>query len=299
GAGDRPGARLMWEPFWLRLRRTDMKLRVIAPLVALVLSSCAGLDAEPADTTTEGSEGPVYVETTDILQMESFPVQVRLVVGGSLPTPCHEARWEVDDDGSQIGVRLWSTVMPGQDCAQVLEPVELSIALGSFESGERIVLLNDEEIGRFTIGGATPTVALTAAGWSFGMCLGYCNADLTVDGGDVVLSGRDRENAEPLFVNRGALTMSALEQIGVSAEELSGVPLDPVYGCPDCADGGAAYVVLTADGVTSRYDMEFGRPPEVLADLHQLAMAVMEAVETCGSNELVTVADDCVPWEGR
>jgi hypothetical protein len=279
-----------------------MKVGMIVPLVALMLSSCAGLDGEPADTTTttpDRLEGPVSVETADILQLESFPVQVRLLVVGSLPTPCHEAQWEVDDDGSQILVRLWSTALLGQDCAQVLEPFEASIPLGPFESGSRIVVLNGEEVGRFTIGGAVTEVALTGAGWSFGMCLGYCNAELTVDGESLVLTGWNREDQEPLYVHRGTLTPLGVERMGAAANRLGGVTLAPVYGCPDCADGGAAYVMLTADGVTSRHDMEFGSPPEVLADLHQLAMATMKALETCGSNELVTVADDCAPWEGR
>lgn len=242
----------------------------------------------------------MFIDSTEILYLESFPVQVRLVVRGSLPTPCHEIRWEVDDLGAVIDVKLWSSVLLGQDCAQVLEPFEVSIPLGSFESSTSSVVLNGAEIGRLALG-AVPgggSGKLVGAGWSFGMCLGFCNADLAIDGEGLVLTARDRGKKEPLFANRGLLTVAGQTRIGAAMGQLSGVALDPVYGCPDCADGGAAYLMLERDGGTFRHDMEFGRPPEVLVELHGLAADVIDALETCASNELVTVADDCTPWEG-
>ncbi|MEX0698433.1 MAG: hypothetical protein WD354_01750, partial [Acidimicrobiia bacterium] len=90
-------------------------------------------------------------ETTDILLMESFPVQVALRVTGNLPTPCHQPVWETDDDGTTIAVTLASTSEPDALCAQVLEPFEMSISLGEFESGSRVVTLNGDEIGDFDI----------------------------------------------------------------------------------------------------------------------------------------------------
>jgi hypothetical protein len=90
----------------------------------------------------------------------------------------------------------------------------------------------------------------------------------------------------------------ARERIEAAAERLNGVILDPVYGCPDCADGGAAYLMLAGNGGPSRHEMDFGRPPEVLAELQGLASAMIDALETCASNELVAVADDCEPWQG-
>lgn len=83
--------------------------------------------------------------------MESFPVQVALKVTGSAPTPCHRAVWEVNDDGSTIEVTLGSVADIDTECAQVLAPVELSIPLGSVESGSRVVTINGERIGDFEI----------------------------------------------------------------------------------------------------------------------------------------------------
>jgi hypothetical protein len=104
----------------------------------------------PAGSIPEGA-GPLFVDSTDILLMESFPVQVALRVTGSLPTPCHRPVWEVHDDGSTVAVTLASVADLGQVCVQVLEPVELSIPLGTFESGSREVTLNGEPVGKFEI----------------------------------------------------------------------------------------------------------------------------------------------------
>ncbi len=131
-------------------------------LLAVLLSACGGGADEPVDSTTATTPttapleipddaGPVFVETTDILLMESFPVQVALHVTGNLPTPCHQAVWEVEDDGTTIAVRLASVTDPDVFCAQVLEPFDISIPLGDFESGARVVTLNSEEIGDFEI----------------------------------------------------------------------------------------------------------------------------------------------------
>jgi hypothetical protein len=132
-------------------------------LVAMVVAACgsAGTDDQPIDSdgppaptttmTIPPDAGPVFVDLTDIILMESFPVQVVLRVGGSLPTPCHRPVWEVNDDGSTIAVRLGSVSDPAEICVQVLEPFEISIPLGSFESGSRTVTLNGDPIGDFEI----------------------------------------------------------------------------------------------------------------------------------------------------
>jgi hypothetical protein len=131
-------------------------------IVAMLLIACGSPGDDPVDTNTTPSSTvtggtipanavPVFIDTTDILLMESFPVQVALRVTGNLPTPCHEPVWEVDDDGSTISVTLRSVADPDVACVQVLAPFELSIPLGSFESGAREVTLNGENVGDFKI----------------------------------------------------------------------------------------------------------------------------------------------------
>jgi len=262
--------------------------------------SVATVPPVSSQTTVAPHRGQVFVEATEIIVLESSPVQARLIVRGSLPTPCHEAMWDVDDVGQAIDVGLWSEPDPEDDCIQVIEPFEISIALGSFESANSPVFLNGEEIGRLTIGSEPDAgdVSLVGAGWSFGMCGGYCNADLDIEDDALVLTGSGHIGEEPLFVNRGTLTTVARERIDTAVRTLDD-DLEPVYGCPDCADGGAAYVVLAYGDTITRHDMEFGRPPEVLVELRELAVSIIGPLETCESNELVAVADDCTPWPTR
>src|SRR5687768_12997691 len=107
-----------------------LSLLVLAGSAAEGSPPTGGPDVAPAG----GEEGPVYVDSTDILYLESWPVQVRLVVTGSFPTPCHEASWAVEQTADGISVRLWSVSDPDAICIDVLEPFEVSIPLGSFES---------------------------------------------------------------------------------------------------------------------------------------------------------------------
>jgi hypothetical protein len=276
-------------------------------LVAL-LSSLLLASASPRSTSTPGTgtaptgweEGPVYVDSTDILYLESFPVQVHLLVQGSLPTPCHEAEWAVEEGADGISVRLWSVSDPGAICVDVLEPFEISIPLGSFETADLPVELDGEPVGRVVVGGTpsgTTAPSLVGAGWSFGMCVGYCLSDLVVDGDHLVLTGTDRREQATLFVNEGALTPAGRERIDAAVAALGDVILEPVYGCPDCADGGAAYLSFARDGVASRHEMEFGEPPAEIAELHEIAMSLIGSLERCETTELVHVAEGCVPVE--
>jgi inhibitor of cysteine peptidase len=107
----------------------------------------------PSETEPGGVRGPVYVDSTELLMLESYPVKVRLQVSGALPTPCHALQWEVmdpDPDG-RIEVVLFSLADPELACIQVLEPFETSIPLGAFESGSYTVYLNGEGVGEFEL----------------------------------------------------------------------------------------------------------------------------------------------------
>lgn len=126
-------------------------LAVVLGLAGL-LASCA--QAPPTPQAPQGeTRGPVHVDQTDLLLMESYPVQVALVVRGSLPSPCHQARWEVSgpDKQGRIDVALYSVAPEGLACAAVLEPVELSIRLGSYELGSFGVWLNGDMVQAFEL----------------------------------------------------------------------------------------------------------------------------------------------------
>ena len=275
-----------------------MKTRIASVLAALLMISALGVATHAAEPPSAGGvPGPVYVDSTEILYLESYPVQVQLLVRGSLPTPCHELAYDVQDHGDSIDVRLWSTIDLGQMCVQVLEPFELSIPLGSYETADLPVFLNGEEVGRIEIGSGQDEPALLGSGWSYGFCGGYCMADLAIEEDALTLEGRGRADDKPLYVNHGSLTASGQAQLDAALAELAGVPLEPVYGCPDCADGGAAHLELAREGSVERVEMEFGGPPPELADLYELSASLMAALETCTPNELADVAETCRQYQ--
>jgi hypothetical protein len=283
-----------------------MKHPLPSLLAAIALASglsSAALGATPEpDADAAGRVGsPVFVDGTDILYLESYPVQVQLAIRGSVPTPCHQPAWEVDRSDDGIAVRLWSEADADAVCASVLAPFEISIDLGSYESADLPVTINGEVIGRVVVGASTmPAVAgaddqLSGAGWSFGMCAGTCRADLVLDDDHLILTGSDRAGA-PLIETQASLTVDGRAALDSALATLGDTPLEPQYGCPDCADGGASYLVVDRAGTSTRHDMEFGNPPPELADLASLSSRIIDAMRECRSDELVSVGADCVAW---
>lgn len=130
------------------------KFTALILLLGLLLVSCAG--ADPAPTTlgptddtppvTPDPTGPVFVDETELIVAESFPMQLFLVVRGTLPTPCHEARREVVETSEGVFEVALHSVNTGQDCIQVLEPIELNIRLGTSEGGPIQVLVNGDVV---------------------------------------------------------------------------------------------------------------------------------------------------------
>ena len=99
------------------------------------------------------AKGNVYLDSTEIVLRESYPVQAALVIRGSLPTPCHELKVEVSppDDQSRILVSVYSVSDPNQVCIQVLEPFEETAELGLFTQGTFSVWVNGESVGEIEL----------------------------------------------------------------------------------------------------------------------------------------------------
>jgi hypothetical protein len=108
-------------------------------------------DFLPRDDDARLQSGPVYVNTADLLILESYPSQFVLVVAGELPDPCHALRMKVGEpqEDGQIAVSLYSVRDPDMMCAAVLQPFDVNIPLGSFPSGMYQVYLNGEKVVEF------------------------------------------------------------------------------------------------------------------------------------------------------
>jgi hypothetical protein len=104
---------------------------------------------QPGDSAL--TRGPIFLDSTDLLTMESFPLQFSLNIKGSLPTPCHQLRISSNqpDSQNQIHMDVYSVVDPNAVCAQVLEPFEVNVPLGSFPSGHYILFVNGTQVTEF------------------------------------------------------------------------------------------------------------------------------------------------------
>jgi inhibitor of cysteine peptidase len=105
----------------------------------------------PQPQDSKFTRGEAYIDSTDLLIMESYPVQISLALKGSLPTPCNQLRVVANppDDQNRIQVEVYSVVDPEQMCIQVLEAFEANIGLGSFPTGHYTVLVNGKQVGEF------------------------------------------------------------------------------------------------------------------------------------------------------
>lgn len=106
---------------------------------------------KPADENFE--KNPVYLDSADILILESYPPQYRLLLKGSLPDPCHKLEVVVPapDAKGVIAVQVFSLADPVAICIQVLEPFEESVSLDGFPPGTYQVEVNGEEVGQMEV----------------------------------------------------------------------------------------------------------------------------------------------------
>lgn len=108
------------------------------------------LDPIPGEDTM--NRGPATVVQSELVIMESYPLQLRLELSGNLPTPCNHLRAVVHepDEQNRIEVEVFSLTEPDVVCIQVLESFEADISLGPYPDGSYTVWVNGELAGEFT-----------------------------------------------------------------------------------------------------------------------------------------------------
>jgi hypothetical protein len=94
-----------------------------------------------------GSTEDLSIEKTDLLLLESYPVQVRLLVEGTLPA-CRQFVWDVavDDSQGRIDVALRTVSDPQTECVTDRARFKETIPLGAFETAHYEVYLNGEAV---------------------------------------------------------------------------------------------------------------------------------------------------------
>lgn len=100
-------------------------------IVVMALAGCVpatGTGGTPVVTYPPTDQA--YVDGVDVLIMESFPVQVRLIIHGNLPDACSQiSEVKQAQIGNTFTIDLVVTRDPLAKCAQVLTPFEQSVAL--------------------------------------------------------------------------------------------------------------------------------------------------------------------------
>ena len=95
---------------------------VLFIILSLILSSCTGIP--------DGiDERLAPVESIDILVLESFPVQINVLINGYLPNPCYQiTRIEKNQDEDTFYVKVFMKYN-GLICIQTIKPYEEKVAL--------------------------------------------------------------------------------------------------------------------------------------------------------------------------
>ena len=99
------------------------------------------------------TRGKVFIENSQLRLLESYPVQVKLLLAGNLPTPCHNLRAIVlpPDAENRVQIEAYSVVDPDLICTQVLAPFEANIPLGSYTEGAFTIWINGEQSAEFKL----------------------------------------------------------------------------------------------------------------------------------------------------
>jgi hypothetical protein len=97
------------------------------------------------------TRGEAFIDSHQLLTLESYPLQFNLTLTGSLPTPCHQLRVTVSspDAGNMIAVEVYSVVDPAAVCAQMIQPFEVTVPLGSYPSGRYFLHINGNQATSF------------------------------------------------------------------------------------------------------------------------------------------------------
>jgi hypothetical protein len=108
-------------------------------------------DPQPGDASLKRDKVFMDMENSSLLIMESYPIQVRASLVGSLSDPCHQLRIVVTpaEAVNQINLEVYSVFDPNKACITVIQPFNVSIPLGSYKDGHFSVYVNGELLGEF------------------------------------------------------------------------------------------------------------------------------------------------------
>lgn len=108
-------------------------------------------DYIPSPADSAFTRGEVFLDGTEIIAMESYPLQFLLHLRGNLPTPCHSLRISVSqpDSENKMSVDVYSVFDPNTICVQALAPFDVNFSIGSYPTGHYFLYVNGAFIAEF------------------------------------------------------------------------------------------------------------------------------------------------------
>ncbi len=111
----------------------------------------SGYEPQPGDEKLKRDAVTLDLTNSQLVVTVTEPAQVKAVLAGSMPDPCHSLRVVVTPTTASnlINVEIYSLVDQTTACITVIKPFTASIPLGSYSSGRYTVMVNDERLGQF------------------------------------------------------------------------------------------------------------------------------------------------------
>jgi hypothetical protein len=111
----------------------------------------SGYEPLASDVNLDRSEVFLDLPASDLIILESMPIQVIALLAGSLPDPCHQLRVVVTPPNAdnRINLEVYSLTNRSGACTTVIQPFSARIPLGSYSAGHFSVYVNGELLGEF------------------------------------------------------------------------------------------------------------------------------------------------------
>jgi hypothetical protein len=119
------------------------------------------------------------------------------------------------------------------------------------------------------------------SGTSFGMCLGYCWQELEIASTALVFTRKNwmMEEFPPVTIP-GEITVQEWDRLVQLIDQKPLREMENIYGCPDCADGGAEWIEVIQDDFSKKITFEFGDSLVPIQDLLDEVRRIRKAYES-------------------
>ena len=118
-------------------------------------------------------------------------------------------------------------------------------------------------------------------GTSFGMCASYCINNLSVSNEIVTFSKSKNGQTPDTKTCTSAISKDEVTAMKNLLDEDKVMAFPERIGCPDCADGGAEWVIITVGDKTHKVVFEYGKAPAELAAVVAKFRALKETFKNC------------------